>query len=153
LKTPNSTTPSRACPFPTPSHGTQAAYDRIFAEVGRVLKPGGRFVFSVNVPGPSWGRVALRSAGSLVAAAGTLKALKKGWRMMRYGRWLKREAKAGWFQYLPHAAVAAKLRAAGFIGIEHRVSYAGQAYVFRAASRIAVGSPAARDGITLEASS
>src|SRR5579864_5897019 len=29
---------------------TQAAYDRLLAEVLRVLQPGGRFVFSVNVP-------------------------------------------------------------------------------------------------------
>jgi len=111
---------------------TQAAYDRIFAEVARVLKPGGRFVFSVNVPSPSWVRVALSSAGSLIAAAGTRKALRQGLRMMRYGRWLKREARTGRFHYLPHADVAAKLKAAGFTAVEHRLSYAGQAYVFRA---------------------
>jgi hypothetical protein len=51
--------------------------------------------------------------------------------MWRYGAWLKREARRGRFHYLPAAAVADKLQAAGFTGIEHRLSYAGQAYVFR----------------------
>lgn len=52
--------------------------------------------------------------------------------MMRYGRWLKREARAGRFQYLPAPTVVAKLHAAGFHRIDHRRSYAGQAFVFRA---------------------
>jgi hypothetical protein len=51
--------------------------------------------------------------------------------MLRYGSWLKREARRGRFHYLPHEQVAEKLRAAGFGGVEHRLSFAGQAYVFR----------------------
>ena len=39
---------------------TTATYDRLLAEVFRVLRPDGRFVFSVNVPDPSWATVALR---------------------------------------------------------------------------------------------
>ena len=38
---------------------TCEAYDRVLSEAARLLRPGGRFVFSVNVPEPSWGRVAL----------------------------------------------------------------------------------------------
>ncbi|WP_238537753.1 class I SAM-dependent methyltransferase, partial [Zavarzinella formosa] len=113
---------------------TQTAYDRILAEVGRVLRPGGRFVFSVNVPSPSWSRVGLSSARSLITTTGTMRFLKKSWRMIRYGAWLKREARAGRFHYLPHAEVTTKLQAAGFTNIEHRVTYAGQAYLFRALS-------------------
>jgi hypothetical protein len=52
--------------------------------------------------------------------------------MMKYGAWLKREARIGRFHYLPAELVAKKLAAAGFERIEHRLSYAGQAFVFRA---------------------
>ena len=125
----------------------QSAYDRILAEVARVLRPGGRFVFSVNVPSPSWARVGLSSAGSLLTTRQTLRFLKKSYRMLRYGAWLKREARAGRFHYLPHAEVAKKLAAAGFEAIDHRLTYAGQAYVFRAtkpAGGVAVHKPLTR---------
>ena len=52
--------------------------------------------------------------------------------MLRYGRWLKLEARAGRFHYLPAPEVTARLTAAGFHRVEHRLSYAGQAFVFRA---------------------
>jgi SAM-dependent methyltransferase len=111
---------------------TDKAYDYLLAEVKRVLRPGGRFVFSVNVPEPSWAKVAVLSLGSVFGAAKPLIALKKAGRMLRYGRWLKQEARRGRFHYLPAETVTAKLRAAGFTDIRHRLSYAKQAYVFRA---------------------
>ena len=111
---------------------TTAAYDRVLAEVFRVLRPGGRFVFSVNVPNPSWGRVARFSLVSGLRSERPLRYLKRSWRMLWYGRWLKREARAGRFHYLPHAAVSSKLAAAGFGPITHRLSYCDQAYIFRA---------------------
>ena len=40
---------------------TSAAYDHLLSEVFRVLRRGGRFIFSVNVPEPSWGKVGLLS--------------------------------------------------------------------------------------------
>jgi hypothetical protein len=51
--------------------------------------------------------------------------------MWRYGYWLKSEARQGRFHYLPAEAVAQKLAAAGFTDIDHILSYAGQAYLFR----------------------
>ena len=48
--------------------GPTAAYDRLLGEVYRVLRPGGRFVFSVNVPEPSWAGVALPVAPGRGAA-------------------------------------------------------------------------------------
>lgn len=111
---------------------TTDAYDAILAEVCRVIRPGGRFVFSVNVPEPSWLRVGLGSLGGLFRTPHTLTFLKRSWRMMRYGAWLKREARTGRFHYLPADTVTAKLADAGFVNIEHRLSYAKQAYIFRA---------------------
>lgn len=111
---------------------TSAAYDRLLAEVFRVLRPGGRFVFSVNVPEPSWAAVAWGSLSALAGSRRPLWHLKNAWRMMRYGRWLKAEARTGRFHYLPAGDVAARLAAAGWVAVDHRLSYRRQAYVFRA---------------------
>jgi SAM-dependent methyltransferase len=111
---------------------TCAAYDRVLAEAARLLWPGGRFVFSVNVPEPSWGRVALRSLRGAFQHRNPFRYLLKAYRMWRYGGWLKRQARAGRFHYLPLPAILDKLAAAGFAPVEHRLSFAGQAYLFRA---------------------
>jgi SAM-dependent methyltransferase len=111
---------------------TTAAYDHLLSELYRVIRPGGRFVFSVNVPEPSWGRVARHSLGAALRSDRPLRFLKRSWRMMRYGRWLKREARTGRFHYLPADAVTRKLTAVGFAPVAHRLSYCDQAYIFRA---------------------
>jgi SAM-dependent methyltransferase len=111
---------------------TSAAYDHVLAEAHRLLAPGGRFVFSVNVPEPSWGRVMLPSLLEAFRHRNPLRYLLKAYRIRRYGGWLKREARQGRFHYLPAATIDAKLCAAGFVGVEHRLSFADQAYLFRA---------------------
>lgn len=111
---------------------TTVAYDRLMAEVHRVMRPGGRFVFSVNVPGPSWFRVARQSLPGLLGSGRPLRSLKRAWRMLRYGRWLRQEARRGHFHYLPAADVTRHLTAAGFTDIIHRLSYCDQAFIFRA---------------------
>lgn len=114
---------------------TTAAYDRILAEVYRVLRPGGRFVFSVNVPEPAWWRVAIGSVADVFRTGRPLRLLRRAKRMLKYGRWLKQEARVGRFHYLPAGEVVGKLRAAGFVSVDYRTSYAGQAFVFRAIKR------------------
>jgi SAM-dependent methyltransferase len=110
---------------------TDRGYDQILREVYRVLKPGGRFIFSVNVPEPSWGRVARESMRGLKAARKKGWYMLKLWRMYRYGGWLKREARKGRFHYLKDDVIATKLHAAGFVDIECKTSFAGQAFLFR----------------------
>jgi hypothetical protein len=88
-------------------------------------------VFSVNVPEPSWGRVALAGITGLLRAPRVSRFVKNSLRMWRYGKWLSREAKLGRFHYFPVEEIVRRLTAAGFSNIEHRLSYAGQAYVLR----------------------
>ena len=114
---------------------TTAAYDRLLAEVGRVLRPGGQFVFSVNVPEPAWLLVAVTAAHGFFASRRPLKYVRNALRMLRYGAWLKREARRGRFHYLPAETVREKLLAAGFEAVESRTSFARQAYLFRCRKR------------------
>jgi len=116
--------PSRQC-------WSDAGYDQLLREVCRVLRPGGWFVFSVNVPNPSWWTVAATGVPSFFTNRKPLVFLKNSLRMMRYGSWLKAEARRGRFHYLPWKQLAPKLADAGFDKIEHKVSFARQAYVVR----------------------
>jgi SAM-dependent methyltransferase len=110
---------------------TTEAYDLLLGEVRRVLRPGGAFIFSVNVPEPAWGRVALRSLPGLFRRGKLGRRLMDAWRLYRYGRWMTRESRRGRFHYLPIERIVAKLTMAGFMAIEHRLTYEDQAYLVR----------------------
>jgi SAM-dependent methyltransferase len=110
---------------------TTEAYDRLLADIYRVLRPGGRLVFSVNVPDPAWGKVALRSLGGVWLSRKPGRFVINAWQMMRYGSWLKREARRGRFHYLPLDAILERLTRTGFTDVKHRLTYVGQAYLFR----------------------
>ncbi|MBV9122000.1 MAG: methyltransferase domain-containing protein [Planctomycetes bacterium] len=110
---------------------TTEAYDRLLGEVFRVLRGDGSFVFSVIVPEPAWGKLAWHSWPGVFSAVRPLHFLKRAWRMMSYGPWLKQQARRGRFHYLPLETIARKLTTIGFGDIQHRLSYAGQAYLIR----------------------
>jgi SAM-dependent methyltransferase len=110
---------------------TTDAYDHLLREVFRVLSGGGRFVFSVNVPDPGWYRIALAAVHGFFTTRRPRRYVRNAFRMLRYGAWLKQEARRGRFHYLPLPTVVDKLTAAGFVDVEHRTSFVGQAYLFR----------------------
>jgi ubiquinone/menaquinone biosynthesis C-methylase UbiE len=117
----------------SPEKGTWTtdAYDHLLSEVHRVLRRGGWFVFSVNVPDPAWGKVALRSLTGIFRTRRISRYCKNALRMWRYGNWLTRESRRGRFHYLPLEEILTRLSGAGYVGIEHRYTYVGQAYLFR----------------------
>jgi SAM-dependent methyltransferase len=110
---------------------TTRAYDHLLCDVHRVLKRGGRFIFSVNVPEPDWGRVGVRSLAGVFSSPHPGRYLKNMVRMYRYGRWLTRESRRGRFHYLPIQAIVARLIETGLVQVEHRLSYCEQAYLVR----------------------
>jgi ubiquinone/menaquinone biosynthesis C-methylase UbiE len=110
---------------------TTDAYVHLLSEIYRVLRNGGRFVFSVNVPEPAWSRVALHALPGIFRARRPARYLRDSWRMFRYGAWLSREARRGRFHYLPIQQLRAMLAGAGFEHIEYRLTYARQAYLIR----------------------
>jgi SAM-dependent methyltransferase len=110
---------------------TTDAYEHLLADVCRVLRPGGYFVFSVNVPEPAWSKIALYGIPGFFRTGHPLRYVKNSLRMLRYGAWLKREARRGRFHYLPAKMVADKLTKAAFTAVEHRKSFARQADIFR----------------------
>jgi SAM-dependent methyltransferase len=110
---------------------TTDAYDRLLANTHRLLRSGGSFVFSVNVPEPSFCKVALYSIWGAFDARRTVRYAERAFRMWRYGAWLKREARKGRFHYLPLPTVVRKLSDLGFADIEHCLTFAGQAYLIR----------------------
>jgi ubiquinone/menaquinone biosynthesis C-methylase UbiE len=117
---------------PATGRYTDFAYNRLLAELYRILKPGGRLVFSVNVPSPRFWRILWKSLRTAFRISKPARSLVNGLRMQGYGHWLRRQAQLGRFHFLPSEQIEARLRRVGFTGVRHRLSYAGQAYVVAA---------------------
>lgn len=111
---------------------TDAAYTRLYHEFFRVLRNGGRIVFSVNVPNPNYWKIVWKSFGKGVKLGKPLRTLKNVLQMQRDGTWLKREAARGRFHFVPLVEIVQRLQQAGFARWESKLSYADQAYLVRA---------------------
>jgi len=122
---------------PATGNYDDTAFNQLLAELHRILKPGGKLVFSINVPEPNFWAIfwASLKQGVRIAHAGRL--ILNIWRMQRYGRWLKQEARKGRFHFLPLEDLLVRLKKAGFQGVESRLSYARQAYILRARKAVA----------------
>jgi ubiquinone/menaquinone biosynthesis C-methylase UbiE len=120
---------------------TDEAYNRLLAEMFRILKPGGRIVFSVNVPNVRFWPIFWKSLRLAFRISKPAKTLLNALRMLAYGRWLQREARRGRFHYVPIGEIEDRLRQAGFADFHYCHSYAGQAYVIAASKAALAASP------------
>lgn len=111
---------------------TDAAYNRLYHEMFRVLKPGGKLVFSVNVPNPDFWKIVWKSFGKGVKFGKPWRTLKNVWNMQKHGAWLKREAVRGRFHFVPLVGLVQRLKSAGYENWSSKLSYADQAFVVRA---------------------
>jgi ubiquinone/menaquinone biosynthesis C-methylase UbiE len=110
---------------------TDSAYNHLFEELSRILKPGGRLVFSSVVPNPRFWRIVWQSLGQVMRLSKPGRVLLNVLKMQRYGRWLRQQAQRGRFHFLPLQGIVTRLRHAGFGSWKCRLSYAGQAYIVR----------------------
>ena len=96
-----------------------------------ILKEGGVFVFSANVPNPDFRRIAWESWREILLTPKAPVHIFASLVMLYHSAWLKSCVKEGRFHYLPPEEVDRSLRSAGFRGIERQLTYADQAWVFR----------------------
>lgn len=113
------------------------AYMHLLAEMFRVLKPGGRLLFSINVPRPRFWRIFWKSLGTAFKISKPGKVLVNVLKMQSYGHWLNREARRGRFHFYPIQEIECRLQHTGYDNFKYRLSYADQAYVILAKKPVA----------------
>jgi ubiquinone/menaquinone biosynthesis C-methylase UbiE len=108
------------------------AYFQLLKDVYLVLKKNGSFVFSSNVPGYSYWLLAAKSWRQILLTWKLPLAIIVSSVMLYQSRWLRKSVREGRFHYLPAEEIVERLRSIGFREISFTLSYAGQAWVFRA---------------------
>lgn len=107
---------------------TRQAYHNIYREIYRVLKPGGKLVFSVNTPNPDFSIIARKSWREIFLTWKMPLNLLVALIMVSQARFLVREAARGRYHYIDVKEIEPILKDCGFEEIRHKKSYAGLAW-------------------------
>lgn len=108
---------------------TKEAYKKAIANVFELLKPRGRFVFSVNVPNPDFSRIAKESKREIFLSLRFPLNILVSIIMLWQAKWLVKQAKVGRFHYLPIEEVIKILEESNFTNISYKLTYADLAWV------------------------
>jgi ubiquinone/menaquinone biosynthesis C-methylase UbiE len=108
------------------------SYVRLLQDIYHLLKDGGTFIFSTNVPNPDFVLIAKRSWREIFLTWRLPLGILVSFVMLLQSRWLKHSAQTGRFHYLPVEQITQILCSTGFKDIRRRLTYAGQAWVFLA---------------------
>jgi ubiquinone/menaquinone biosynthesis C-methylase UbiE len=108
------------------------SYLNLLKSIYCLLKKDGSFVFSTNVPNPDFFLIAKKSWKEIFLTRRLPLGLLVSLVMLMQSRWLKNAARNGRFHYLPADQIVNILRSVGFKDIHHKLTYAGQAWVFAA---------------------
>lgn len=108
------------------------AYLDLLRAVYVLLKQGGVFIFSTNVPRPNFWIIARRSWRKILFTWKLPVGLAVSIVMLLQARWLKRSAKKGRFHYLAADQIVGILLSVGFKDVRYELTYADQAWVFAA---------------------
>ncbi len=108
---------------------TKEGYKKVLRDIFFLLKPGGQFVFSVNVPNPDFSRVAKESKREIFLSWRFPLNILVSIIMLWQSKWLVQQAKIGRFHYLPIEEVVELLKEAGFTGISYKLTYTNLAWI------------------------
>ncbi len=108
---------------------TKEGYKKVLRDVFLALKPGGQFVFSVNVPNPDFSRVVKESRREIFLSWRFPLNILVSLIMLWQSKWLVEQTKIGRFHYLSIEEVMEMLKEANFINISYKLTYANLAWV------------------------